>query len=39
MTGKDLATLSALDEQRYMKAMQDKEIADRKRDEMNGISK
>ena len=39
MTGKDLATLSALDEQRYMRALQDKEAADRKRDELNGINK
>ena len=35
MTGQDLATMSALDEQRYMRALQDKEVADRKRDELN----
>jgi hypothetical protein len=30
MEGKDLATLEKIDEERYMKAMQDKEVNDRK---------
>ena len=34
MEGRDLATLSRLDEERYMKAMQDKNISDAKKDEL-----
>ena len=30
MEGRDLATLEKIDEERYMRAMQDKEINDRK---------
>jgi len=30
MEGRDLATLEKVDEERYMRAMQDKEIRDRK---------
>ena len=33
LTGKDLASLSKLDEARYMQALQDKEANDRRRDE------
>ena len=34
MEGRDLATLSRLDEEKYMKAMQEKMIADAKKDEL-----
>jgi len=33
LTGRDLASLSKLDEARYMQALQDKEANERRRDE------
>jgi hypothetical protein len=35
MQGRDLATLSKLDEEKYMKAMADKHLRDAKNDEAN----
>ena len=38
MQGRDLATLEKIDEERYMRAMQEKETNDRKNEELKNLN-